>query len=398
MNRNISFIPVICLILLLLALNITAQDITPVKNGDLYSFQIADMYFEIDESFGGRISSLKLGDEEIMFVDRGYSDGILWGSTLWPSPQSVWGWPPSTTLDSDPYSGIITGNYLILTSNVDSDSKLRFKKTFYASQQDTSVNILYAIINEGQETQNEAAWEVTRVPAGGISFFPSGEGSVTGNLAAYVETINNVSWYEYESSDAGNRKFFSDGNNGWFAHVNDDSLLFIKQFRNVHHDSVAPGENEIELWLNGDHAYIELENQSKYDSIAPGDSILYEAKWYLRQIPEHIDISAGSMELVNYITNVTGAEPVIFTGSPGYKSLKRDIYTISNSFTGYTAFKNLPAGIFIVEMYDLEGKIMRTQTVTSENNYLYVGDLQPGLYIYVISNELITCSGKLVID
>jgi hypothetical protein len=398
MNKNINFIPAIYIIILFIALNTSAQDITPQQNGDLYSFQVADMYFEVDQNFGSRISSLKLGDNEVMFVNRDYADPILWGSTLWPAPQSVWNWPPSTTLDSDPYSGGISGNYVILTSEVDQNSNLRFKKTFCASEQDTSVTIIYTLINEGLDTENDAAWEVTRVPPGGISFFPAGEGSVTGNFAGYVETLNNVSWYDYKSSDPGSRKFFSDGSNGWFAHVNDDSILFIKQFKDVHHDSVAPGENEIELWLNGDHAYIELENQSKYYSIAPGDSIEYEVKWYLRQIPTDIDISAGSIELVNYITDVTGTEPVISTNLPAYKSLNRNIYAITNSHTGYTAFKNLPAGTCKVEMYDMTGKLLRAKTVTSGNNYLFVGDLQPGIHIYVISNELITTSGKLVIE
>jgi hypothetical protein len=398
MNKNMSSIPVVCLIILFIALNTSAQDITPQKDGDLYYFQIADMYFEVDQSFGGRISSLKLGDKEIMFVNRDYSDGILWGSTLWPSPQSVWNWPPSAVLDSEPYSGGISGNNVILTSDIDGNSNLRFKKTFYASQQDTSVTILYTLINEGQDTENDAAWEVTRVPSGGMSFFPAGEGSVTGGFANYVEKINNVSWYEYENSDAGGDKFFSDGSNGWFAHVNDDSILFIKQFDNVHHDSVAPGENEIELWLNGDHAYIELENQSKYYSIEPGNSVEYEVKWYLRKIPEDIEISKGSTELVNYITEVTGAEPDIGTLTPGYRILARNIYAISNSHPGYTAFKNLPAGILMLEMYDLTGKLLISKTVSSDNNYLYVDDLQPGMYIYVIYSELITGAGKLVIE
>ncbi len=397
MNKNISFKPVICLIILFIALNTYTQDVTPQKNDDLYSFQVADMYFEVDESFGGRISSLKLGDEEIMFVDRNYADGILWGSTLWPAPQSVWGWPPSTTLDSDPYSALISGNYVIMTSDIDGNSNLRFRKTFFASQQDTSVTIIYTLINDGLDTENDAAWEVTRVPPHGISFFPAGEGSVTGGLAKYVENINNVSWYEYENSDAGNNKFFSDGSKGWFAHVNDDSILFIKQFKDVYHDSVAPGENEIELWLNGDHAYIELENQSKYESIAPGDSLEYQLKWYLRQLHAGIDISAGSTELVNYVTDVTGTEPVIFTDLPA-NNLRRNIYAIADPRTGYTAFKNLPPGKFMVEMYDIRGQLLKAKTVTSGNNYLFIGDLQPGIHIYVISNELISTSGKLVIE
>jgi len=398
MKKKINFISGICLVILLTALNTTAQYVTPQQNGALYSFQVADMYFEVDSSFGGRISSLKLGDEEIMFVDRDYTDGILWGSTLWPAPQSDWGWPPSVVLDSDPYSGGITGDSVILASGVDEDSNLRFKKTFYASEEDTSVTIIYTSINEGDVTENNALWEVTRVPPGGISFFPSGEGSVTGNFADYVETLNNVSWYEYESSDPGNRKFLSDGSDGWFAHINDDSILFIKQFEDVHYDSAAPGENEIELWLNGDHAYIELENQSKYYSIAPGDSVTYELKWFLRQLPGDIDISAGSIELIDFVSGVTGKGPSTGTGNARHKNLNGPIYATANSVTGYTAFENLPSGTFIAEIIDLAGKNIRTEKVTSDNNIIYTGNLKQGIYIYLLSGKSVFNSGKLFIE
>ncbi len=397
MKKKIKIISGICLIILFTALNTSAQLVPPQQNGALYSFQVAGMYFEVDSSFGGRISSLKFGDKEVMFVDRDYTDGILWGSTLWPAPQNDWGWPPSVVLDSDPYSGGISGDSVILVSGVDNASNLRFKKIFYASVEDTSVTILYTCINEGGATENNGLWEVTRVPPGGITFFPSGEGSVTGGFASYTEKVNNVTWYEYDNSDAGNNKFFSDGSNGWFAHVNDDSILFIKQFENVHYDSAAPGENEIELWLNGDYAYIELENQSKYYSIAPGESVTYEMKWFLRQLPGDIDISVGSNELIDFVSAITGEGPSTGTGTMIYENLNGTIYTTTNSITGYTAFKNLPSGIFIAEIIDLTGKNIRTEKVTSADNNIYTGDLHQGIYIYLLSGKSVFNSGKLFI-
>ena len=398
MRNKINLKSGISLIILVTALNTSAQYVTPQQNGSLYSFQVADMYFEVDSGFGSRISSLKLGDEEIMFVDRDYADGILWGSTSWPAPQSDWGWPPSVVLDSDPYSGGITGDSVILVSGVDEGSNLRFKKVFYASEEDTSVTIVYTYINEGAGTENNGAWEITRVPPGGISFFPSGEGSVTGALAVYAEKVNNVTWYEYESSDIGNRKFSSDGSNGWYAHANDNSTLFIKKFHDVHYDSVPTGHKEIELWLNGDHAYIELENLGKYVTIAPGDSISYEVKWYVRQIPDNIDISAGSNELVNYVSCIIGEGPFTDIGTAGYKNLNGAVYVTTNSSTGHAAFINLPAGTFVAKIVDLTGKTIRTGKVTSVNNNIYTGDLQQGIYIYFLSGESVFDSGRLFIE
>ena len=68
---------------------------------------------------------------------------------------------------------------------------------------------------------------------------------------------------------------------GWFAHVDEDSVLFIKQFANVPYGSEAPTEGEIELWLTGDHSYIELENQGKYEEIPAEYQSEYLVKWYL---------------------------------------------------------------------------------------------------------------------
>ena len=396
MKKNTILISGICLIVLLATINIKAQLVTPQQDGALYYFQVADMYFEVDSSFGGRISSLKLGDKEIMFVDREYSDPILWGSTAWDSPQSNWGWPPSEVLDSDPYSVSISGDSIILTSGVDDASDLRFRKTFFASTEDTSVTIIYTFINEGASDKHRAAWEVTRVPAGGISFFPSGEGSVTSGLASYTEKVNDVTWYEYENSDAGNNKFFSDGSYGWYVHSNDSSILFIKKFQDVPYESAAPGENEIELWLNGDHAYIELENQSQYFTIAPGDSLTYEVKWFVREIPEVIDISVGSIDLINFVSGITGSGPSQGTGTDSYKNKDSDIYTLANPITGYTSFMNLPAGIHEVKIIDLAGKIIKSKTVTANNNIIFTGDLHKGIYIYLLSGSSVFNSGKLI--
>jgi hypothetical protein len=398
MKNNAILISGICLIAILTAVNTPAQLVTPQQNGALYYFQVADMYFEVDSSFGSRISSLKLGDKEIMFVDREYGDGILWGSTAWPSPQGNWGWPPSEVLDSDPYSVDISGDSIILTSGVDGASNLRFRKTFFASEADTSVTVIYDYINEGASAVNNAAWEVTRVPAGGISFFPSGEGSVTGGFASYTEKANDVTWYGYENSDAGNDKFFSDGSYGWYAHANDSSILFIRKFQDVPYESAAPGENEIELWLNGDHAYIELENQSEYISITPGESLTYEVKWFVREIPDGIDISVGSIDLINYVSGITGSGPNEPSGIASYKNVNPDIYALANKATGYTTFVNLPEGAHGVKIIDLTGKNIRTGMITADDNIIYTGDLHKGIYIYLLSGRSVFNSGILIIE
>ncbi|NJM14076.1 MAG: hypothetical protein HC896_00600 [Bacteroidales bacterium] len=101
-----------------------SADVPPQVDGDLYSIAFNNMYFEADASFGGRISSFKLNDKELLFDNRNYSDPILWGSTLWDSPQSAWGWPPAKTLDSEPYTASISENKIIMVSNTSTKKQL----------------------------------------------------------------------------------------------------------------------------------------------------------------------------------------------------------------------------------------------------------------------------------
>ena len=52
----------------------------------------------------------------------------------------------------------------------------------------------------GTEDTENAAWEVSRVPDKGLSFFPSGEGDASGPLSVYLEQEAGISWYESSSS------------------------------------------------------------------------------------------------------------------------------------------------------------------------------------------------------
>ena len=64
-------------------------------------------------------------------------------------------------------------------------------------------------------------------------------------------------------------KLFADAGGGYLAYVLGDHLL-VKQFTDQPQSAAAPNEAEIELYVNPDHGYVELETQGAYASIAPG--------------------------------------------------------------------------------------------------------------------------------
>jgi len=368
------------------------QAITPqLKDGNYY-FQVANVYFEVDPSFGARISSFKIDDQEILYTNRSNN----WGATFWQSPQSEWGWPPSVELDQDPYTGGISGNEVILRSSVDAttNSKLIFKKTFSADLSDTSISIVYTMINKRSSAHSYSGWEVSRVPAGGISFFPIGTGSVTGAFASYTEVINEIVWYQEKNTDVGNQKFMCDGQEGWSAHVNDSANIFIKKFTDVEASKSAPGEKEVELYLSapGADGYIELENQSEYKSIAVNDSVSWNMKWYARKLPSDITAEKGNMDMVNYVSGIISRAPV---ANPVITESALNIHP--NPAGEYIILTNLPVETANLIIYDICGKSVMNKTIKN-NESIQLKGLQNGIYFYKLDGINFVKSGKLIIN
>ncbi len=280
-----------------------AQNVQPQTKNGLYFFQFANIYFEVDPNFAGRISSFKLNNNEVLFVDRSDKKDIL-GSTLWPSPQSFWKWPPLATLCDDKYSGGIDGNKIILTSKKDSLTGLIFKKTFIANDIDTSITILYEMTNSSEKPVSFALWELSRVPAEGLIFFPFGDSAITGPLGQYFSKQYGIAWYKHSNRQKGYKKMFSDGKEGWSAFLNDKNILFVKSFNDLPISQQAPGEKEIEYWLTKEHSFIELENQVPYTELKPNETSIWKIKWYLRELPTNIKPEVGNSELVSYTRNL----------------------------------------------------------------------------------------------
>ena len=120
-----------------------------------------------------------------------------------------------------------------------------------------------------------AAWQITRVPPGGLSLFPTGAGvdppCPPSNLA--VREAMGVTWYAYDGAAVtDHQKLFADGREGWLAHVDGDAVL-VKTFAIVPRAAQAPGEAQIEIYANPSLTYVEIEAQGPYETIAPGAAL-----------------------------------------------------------------------------------------------------------------------------
>jgi hypothetical protein len=304
MRRILLCVPAALFIMIAFQFDRKTMPVKPIDQGNgIFSLVIFNLKFEIDVKSAGRISSFKLNDKEFLSGKQINPDN--WGSTFWPSPQSAWGWPPSEELDKEAYTGGIVENAVVLTSEQDSKLGYVVKKEFSGNTIDTAITIRYTIINNSEKTQSVSPWEITRVPPGGLTFFPAGKGERKGKLAPLMTVSNGMIWFPYNKDliPAGHEKLMCDGKEGWMAQVSND-MVFIKKWTDVPMDKNAPGEGEVEIYANPDKSYIEIEPQGPYTSLMPKASLVWEVKWYLRSLPKGMKAQVGNEEIIDFVRRV----------------------------------------------------------------------------------------------
>ena len=273
----------------------------PIKKNGIYTIKNAAQELTIDPSIGGRITELKLND--INFLTTKSIHPIFWGSTLWPSPQKIWGGPDLVELDRSVYTDTILDNTLKMVSKPDPKSGFIFTKEFSVNSKLGAFELKYSITNGSDTIRKVAAWEVTRVQTGGLTFFPTGQGLRWGNIAGLVKESNGISWFNYEPDKIPSKhnKFFSDGKEGWIAQVN-NGIIFIKYFKDEPKELAAPSEAEIEVYTNPDKTYVEVEVQGGYTTLKPGASLTWTVFWYIKKLPK-MKVETGNQKLIDFVRN-----------------------------------------------------------------------------------------------
>jgi hypothetical protein len=271
--------------------------VTPAARGQLYSFQFNDTCFVVDAACAGRITSFSLSGREMLLPG---GTGNNFGSTFWPSPQSDWGWPPPAEIDSQPYQATLDGPVLSLTGTSVPGLDLAVSKRFTADATAETVTVQYGLLNTGPEARRVAPWEITRVPAGGLTFFPMGQGEPRKGAQDLLplQISDGVAWFPYDGSKINSdQKVFADGSEGWIAHAQGD-LLLVKSFADIGPAQAAPGEAEIELYANPERTYVEVENQGAYGEIAPGGSVSWTVRWFLRRLDNPAQVGPALADIV----------------------------------------------------------------------------------------------------
>ena len=268
---------------------LSAQAIRPLENAK-YEIAVGDNTMTVDAGQGGKILSFKLGDQEVISQMHWPN---AFGSTFWTSPQAEWNWPPVREYDSVPYTADVHNGTLILTGRASERFGYRIRKTFTPDPEDGAVVVSYTIINEGDTEKKVAPWEITRVPNGGFVLFDADPKSVTPADLMQVAAADGIARIDIDVANE-NRKVNSDGK-GWLAFC-DNGLVLLKRFKDLKPSEPAPGEAEIQVYINGRKTFVELESQGPYTVLKPGGFLHWTVRWYL--VPQGDNLTGTIKALV----------------------------------------------------------------------------------------------------
>jgi hypothetical protein len=168
-----------------------------------------------------------------------------------------------------------------------------------------SINLRYVI--NASRAVTLAPWEITRVPRGGMAFFPlRGDKSdeqhfTTGSQAVHITQIQNIVWFDdtaMENVGTGGAKLIADGKDGWLAYVAGGNL-FLKKFADVAIDNIAPDEGDVEIYAGKD--FLELQAQGAYTSLKEYEQLSWSVEWRVAKIPKSVKIKVGSETLIKFV-------------------------------------------------------------------------------------------------
>lgn len=280
---------------------------------------------------GGRLARFCYRGVDLV-LPPGAPHGI-YGDTFWPSPQSRFEWPPPPALDAGPYTVLSwSAEAAVLRSEPDESVGLQVVKSVSVGPH--GLDLRFTMTNLWSSEQHVAPWQITRAARQGLVVWAEGqrfsdadrvvkhredppcfyrhrdlpgafEGVVfSGALSSMtLETVTRTS------------KYFTDAR-GWLAHLHRDTLV-LRTFPDLRVDQAAPRQAEVEVYVDLERDYVELENQGAFVPLAPGASLEYRTRWLVGAVDPGVATDRVTDELRAAIVGLAQAGGVAVPGTDG---------------------------------------------------------------------------------
>jgi len=200
-------------------------------------------------------------------------------------------------IDGAAYTTSIAGTHVVASGPADTTLGVSMAKDYSADAASGWIKIAYTI--KATKGQRAAPWEVSRVPRGGIVFFPVPSASAVTKGPLTITTANNIVWFDDAPKTATSptgEKLFADGTT-WTAYLLGRNL-FLKRFTDTPASMQPTNEGEIDVYPG--NGFLEFEVQGPYTQIAANGSLPWSIEWKVVTVPTSIAVTSGSTALVDF--------------------------------------------------------------------------------------------------
>jgi hypothetical protein len=240
---------------------------------------------------------------------------------------------------------------------------------------------------------------------GGLTYWAkSADHVIAGNGTSGTALINmikdtlGVKWHKYDSTvslSGGTPKFWDGTSEGWYARVDKSRLLYIKKFVPITPAQKAPvNENQIEYYTNNNtRTILEMELQSAYDSVATGDSLAWDVKWYVRQLPDSIPVTPNAA-LLAFTRQTVAGNIVAVRGQTRMLAGAglRGRLLVSGDRIGVTLDKSLKVSLAVVDSRGGTIQNLHDGALSGGYHAFSLGTVPQGIYWLILKNG----SGKIL--
>lgn len=244
----------------------------------------------------GRVRSFKWNGNEFLLAQT--VEPEYYGATFWLAPEKQW-WPFNLALDSISYDIVSQSGNQVRLKSLSKTPRLEIVKMFTLAQLDTAVLITYSVRNLSDSVLRLGPWELIRTFRGTTFYRPGDPPRQESSTLEQVNMSENLISYDFDSNtQTRHQKFFGGITGGWVAHRS-DQILFIKSFPDLAPEEIAPGQGEVEIYVNAGHTYIELETHGRFRELKPGESFTYSVVWFLRTFP--IELGPDKLQWASFV-------------------------------------------------------------------------------------------------
>lgn len=203
---------------------------------------------------------------------------------------------------------------VLLTSQPSAKLNIVVKKHFSVDEGRKAVVVRYTMeLVTGAEPVKFAPWEKTNVAAGAFIFWPNGDSDIRRaddmdhpkktTLKAKQDDFSGIFTFDHtkDKVHVNGTKIRANSTGTWMAAVQGDTV-FVKVFRAVPADQVAPGEGDVAVFARP--SFASMESQGAYTEIKEGKPSIYVVCWYARRLPKKATAAKGDEALMKFVSSV----------------------------------------------------------------------------------------------